>query len=358
MANCVVCGRKMPPFSFGKQKCVWCLQYEAAQRGELSDEAPQPVMPAPWQTLRVGSATLTRALVIINVMVFVAMLLTGASLLGGPSMGQLMAWGANFAPYTFGGQWWRLLTYNFIHIGLLHIGFNMWCLWDLGELAESLYGTPTFGAVYMISGVAGGLMSAGWHPGPPSAGASGAIFGLAGALIASYYLGEFSMPKPVIQAHLRSLIFFVVFNVVWGAAAGGVDNSAHFGGLVAGAVCGALIARIAPSSENTSARVAILGIIALVLAGTTFALQGAYGPIMGEMLHHNPAAASVSVPLASDLLLCRRQRYRMESQLRECSFRVRETAIVPDARHAPVPIRARSRIAAELPGDRRKTQDA
>ena len=77
----------------------------------------------------------------------------------------------------------------------MHIAFNMWCLWDLGALCESLYGRWTFAAIYLITGVAGGLASVGWNPGVLSVGASGAIFGLAGALIASFYLGEFSLAE-------------------------------------------------------------------------------------------------------------------------------------------------------------------
>src|SRR5260370_29564640 len=86
------------------------------------------------------------------------------------------------------------------------IAFNMWCLWDLGRLCESLYGRWTFGAIYLITGISGGLASVAWHPMIPSVGASGAIFGLVGTLIASLYLGEFNLPSYVIQANLKSLL--------------------------------------------------------------------------------------------------------------------------------------------------------
>ena len=276
MANCSVCGRKLPPFSFGNRKCVWCLRHEAAQRGELAEDAPQPLMPAPWERARTGSATLTHALVGINVLVFIAMAMSGVSVMN-PTGQQLVAWGGNYGPLTFGGQWWRLITYNFLHSGVLHIGFNMWCLWDLGALAESLYGTWTFGAIYMVSGVAGGLMSVGWNPERLSVGASAAIFGLAGALIAGYYLGEFSLPRPMVQMQLRSILVFVGFNVVFGAVAGRTDNAAHFGGLIAGLLCGALIARFAPSPQDTSTRAAIIVLAVLVLGGTTAGLSRARG---------------------------------------------------------------------------------
>ena len=279
MANCSVCGRKMPGFSFGKPKCVWCLRHEAAQRGEVLDDIPQPVMRAPWEGTSAGGwATFTHVLVAINVMVFIAMGASGMSL-SNPDPRQLVGWGANFGPLTLSGQWWRLITYNFLHGGFLHIGFNMWCLWDLGALAESLYGTWTFGALYLICGVAGGLMSVGWNPVNLSVGASGAIFGLAGALIAGYYLGEFSIPRPMIQMQLRSLLIFVGYNVVFGLFTGYTDNAAHFGGLLAGLLCGALIARFAPSPQDVFSRMAILGFAVLVLVGATVALERSRGSV-------------------------------------------------------------------------------
>jgi membrane associated rhomboid family serine protease len=92
----------------------------------------------------------------------------------------------------------------------LHIAFNMWCLWNLGELCESLYGRWTYAAIYLICGLGASLASA-WHPYVPSVGASGAIFGLAGALIAALKLGEFSVLAPhsaarcVAWVHLSSI---------------------------------------------------------------------------------------------------------------------------------------------------------
>ena len=283
MANCSVCGRKMSGFSFGKAKCAWCLRHEAAQRGELTDDIPQPVMHAPWERATpAGWATLTHALVIINVMIFIAMGANGGSF-GNPAPLQLVNWGANYGPLTLSGQWWRLITYNFLHGGFLHIGFNMWCLWDLGALAESLYGTWTFGALYLICGVSGGLMSTGWDPVRLTVGASGAIFGLAGALIAGYYLGEFTIPRPMIQMQLRSIVIFVGYNIVFGAISGYTDNAAHFGGLLAGLATGALIARFAPAPEDAFRRMAILGLMVLLLVGATFGLERTRGAMFQQM---------------------------------------------------------------------------
>lgn len=186
----------------------------------------------------------------------------------------VVRYGANYGPYTLSGQWWRLATYMFLHGGILHIAFNMWCLWDLGAMAESLYGRWTFAAVYLVTGVAGGVASVGWNPGVLSVGASGAIFGLAGALIASFYLGEFSLPREAIGGTLRSLLIFAGFNLFFGSMFGaGIDNACHIGGLVSGLALGALIARFAPQPNVPMRRVVAVGVVALGLLGCAFGVS-------------------------------------------------------------------------------------
>lgn len=266
MANCARCGRNLPAFSFGKKICQWCVQHEAAQRGEEPEDAKQIVMPVPWSGGVTSSIGLTQVLFGINVAVFVGMLLAGVNISGGNNQ-ELVRWGANWGPLTTSGQWWRLITYNFVHIGLLHIGLNMWCLWDFGSFCESLYGPWTYGAIYLLSGVSGGLACLIFTPGAVTAGASGAIFGLVGALIASLYLGEFSMPRALIQARLRSVAIFAAYSLIFGFVAGGISNAAHLGGLAAGLVMGAVVAVAAPARGDIVRRVAVLGAVASVLAG-------------------------------------------------------------------------------------------
>lgn len=185
----------------------------------------------------------------------------------------MAAFGANYGPYTLSGEWWRLFTYMFLHGGLIHIAFNMWCLWDLGALAESLYGRWTFAAIYFLTGIAAGVASVGWNPLSLSIGASGAIFGIAGALAASFYLGEFSMPRIAIQGTLRSLIFFIVFNVAFGSMFAGVDNAAHIGGLVSGLILGALIAKVAPQSDAPMRRIVVIAMVAIAVAAAAIGVQ-------------------------------------------------------------------------------------
>ncbi len=272
MANCIRCGRQLPPLIFGRKICQWCVQHEAAQRGELGDDGKQPVMTAPWVRREAGSITLTQVFFGANVAIFLAMALASGSVMDFP--GEVMVrFGANFGPFTLSGQWWRLLTYMFLHGGLMHIAFNMWCLWELGALCESLYGRATFAAIYLITGIAAGLASVGWNPGTLSVGASGAIFGLAGALIASFYLGEFSLPKVAIKGTLRSLLFFVGFNVLFGSVVSGIDNAAHAGGLVSGLILGALIARLAPQYDKPLRRTGVLLFMVLIVGGSALGIH-------------------------------------------------------------------------------------
>jgi rhomboid protease GluP len=183
-----------------------------------------------------------------NVGVFVLMVLSGVSPLQ-PNTQQLLRWGADFGPLSLGTQPWRMLAANYLHIGFIHLFFNMWCLWNLGALAERVFDGWTYFLVYTLSGLAGSLASLWWHPMVIGAGASGAIFGLAGALLAALYLGKLPIPKEAVQKTTKSLLLFAGYNLFFGLSAG-IDNSAHIGGLLGGFITGALLAKRLPSPED------------------------------------------------------------------------------------------------------------
>jgi len=209
---------------------------------------------------------ITTALLAINIGAFVAMTLNGVSPIQ-PSTMQLLKWGANWGPLSLGPQPWRLLTSNYLHGGILHIGFNMWCLWNLGFLAERIFDPWTYILIYTSTGLAGSLSSLWWHPMVVGVGASGAIFGLAGALISALYLGHLPIPKEALRGTLKSVVLFAVYNLFFGAVGRGIDNSAHIGGLLSGLALGALMAKhlIASSDVRRNWRFAafVAGILVL-----------------------------------------------------------------------------------------------
>jgi rhomboid protease GluP len=116
----------------------------------------------------------------------------------------------------------------------------MWCLWDLGQLAERIFQRWSYVGIYLLSGVAGSIASVWRHPLGVSAGASGAIFGIAGALISALYLGKLPVPKVALTSTLKSLLFFAGFNLLIGQSIRGIDNSAHLGGIITGLALGAV----------------------------------------------------------------------------------------------------------------------
>jgi rhomboid protease GluP len=209
---------------------------------------------------------ITTTLVGMNVAVFAVMALMGVSPVE-PTGPQLLKWGANWGPLSLGAEPWRMLASNYIHVGIIHILLNMWCLWNLGYLAERVFDPWTYVLIYTACGLAGSLGSLWWHPLVVGAGASGAIFGLAGALIAALYLGHLPISKQAIRGTLKSLLSFAGYNLFFGAVARGIDNSAHIGGLLAGLALGAALAKhlSAPPENREGWRRGVFLVAAVVL---------------------------------------------------------------------------------------------
>jgi rhomboid protease GluP len=184
------------------------------------------------------------ALLAANILVFALMSLTpsvGAS--GAAESLKLVRWGSNAGPLTLDGQWWRLVTSMFLHGGLLHITFNMFALWQVGRLVERMFGSARFLALYMIAGVAGSLASVLWNPHVNSVGASGAIFGIIGGLLAFIRRPDSGVPGTIVKDLRGSLSGFLLFNIAAGLVYPHTDNAAHIGGLVGGYLAGHLLAR-------------------------------------------------------------------------------------------------------------------
>jgi rhomboid protease GluP len=258
MPSCVRCGREVPS-SQGEISplCRDC-------RADVGLIVPSQETSSPPPVRNSSPFLLTQIIVGINVLVFVGMLLTGVSPLA-PRPVQLVMWGANFAPLSLGSQPWRILASNYVHIGIIHIFFNMWCLWNLGRLAERIFDRWTYILIYTASGIAGSLGSLWWHPQGIGAGASGAIFGLAGGLIAVLYLGKLPIAREALKPTLRSLVMFAAYNLFFGLVPG-IDNAAHLGGLVAGLAIGAVLAGTVTEPQEIRVRRRNYVLVATVLS--------------------------------------------------------------------------------------------
>ena len=196
----------------------------------------------------------TVTLVAVNILVFAAMLANGAGLWHSPNHVQL-AWGAGFGPATKDGQWWRLGTAMFLHFGLVHLGMNMWALWDGGRLVERLYGSLRFAGIFLASGLTGNLLSLIVAADRAvSGGASGAIFGIYGALLVWLWRERRTVHPTEFRWLFGGAALFSAATIGLGLLIPGIDNAAHIGGLVTGALLGAAAARPLPGRIATRGR--------------------------------------------------------------------------------------------------------
>ena len=183
---------------------------------------------------RLPNVSVTKLLLTINLLVFAAMVAGGAGFWHSPN-GIQLTWGANFGPATQDGEWWRLGSAMFLHFGALHLALNSYALWDVGQLAERMYGHVRFAGIYLISGLGGNLLSLVMHGNSAvSGGASGAIFGIYAAVLVFLW-----RERAAITAYEFRWLFgggsaFAVLSITLGFIIPGIDNAAHIGGFVTG----------------------------------------------------------------------------------------------------------------------------
>lgn len=178
----------------------------------------------------------TPLLVYINVALFIVMSINGVSLIE-PTGISLIKWGADYGPLTLTGDWWRTITCNFIHIGIMHLLMNMYALLYIGLFLEKIIGSRRLITAYFLTGLFSALLSLTVHPETISAGASGSIFGLYGIFLSNLIFNH-KMERNQRKSLLYSIGIFVVYNLLLGAKEEGIDNAAHIGGLVSGIVLG------------------------------------------------------------------------------------------------------------------------
>ncbi len=237
---------------------------DTRREGAAITHAVQPVRSRPGGLRRIQRAPATYLLLAINIAVYLWMLHAGVDRLT-PSPEDLIRFGANNAEAVVAAhQWWRVVTATFVHVGLVHLATNMWCLWNLGVIGEPMLGFSGVLYVYLLTGAAGNLLSVAFNVvfqqrGEVGAGASGAVFGIAGILIVLFSNRRLAEPRPGfagiplrdLQAIRRSVISFAGLNLLLGVGTMvrplmhglgmgdlRIDNTAHVGGFLTGLCLG------------------------------------------------------------------------------------------------------------------------
>lgn len=219
----------------------------------------------------------TWALFAINVMVYLAQVVTGVNWLA-PSTASMLGWGGNLAAYSLTDQPWRLLTSMFLHVGLVHLALNMYMLLAFGSLVERRFGHVRTLLVYLLSGLTGSLVSALWHVDPFNqvigAGASGALMGLCGAYLADWIAAQWRHAPHEQIGTGGPLVQTIIINLVIGAAVPGIDNASHVGGLIGGLVVGGAFAMVPRGFGRLKSALAVALISGLALGAIYAKLNG------------------------------------------------------------------------------------
>lgn len=222
---------------------------------------PRPVRRAPGIALATGNAPVTKALIAINVLVYLIGAAQGGGLTNpGASIaqpGSLYRHAVLFGPFVAHGDWWRLATSMFLHENLLHIGFNMFALWVIGTPVEQYLGKSRYIGLYVVSGLAGSAGALLQSPLTPVLGASGAIFGILGAmLILEWQVTGRLAGNAMTWIVINLVISFAIPNISWGG---------HLGGLVGGILVTLTYAHWRERSRARYGQLGLAGAVGLIV---------------------------------------------------------------------------------------------
>ena len=224
-----------------------------------------------------STPVVTQALIAINVVAFLIETAAGAPL-GGGGGGSVWIHGVLYGPALTGTgaagigahEYWRLVTSGFLHDGVFHILINMVSLWFVGSALEPAIGRVNFLAVYFVSLLAGSFGALWFQPMSPTVGASGAIFGIFGALI----IVARNRGIPIWQSGLGIVL---VFNLVFSLSIRGISVGDHIGGLIGGLITGWLIVEVAERRRMARAALAGCAVLAVVSVIGALAVAGGTG---------------------------------------------------------------------------------
>ncbi|MFZ4984471.1 MAG: rhomboid family intramembrane serine protease [Blastocatellia bacterium] len=245
---------------------------------------------AQWREQRFVNAifsrpvSLTYVILVVNILIYLLMVFVAggsfvANFLRLSDIGTLIAFGAKTNLLLRSGELFRLITPIFIHGGLLHLASNSYALWTTGPLVERLYGRSRFLLLYLVSGIGGviGSYLGGLAASPdlPSVGASGAIFGLFGALFVVGYRYRADLPPDFARSIRSAMLPVIAINLVIGLSVSWIDNGAHIGGLLTGAILVFVVPYLPPNRSHDSAAFRlVMGVcVALTIASFVGAWQ-------------------------------------------------------------------------------------
>jgi rhomboid protease GluP len=211
---------------------------------------------------------ITPIIINLNIAIFILMVISGVNFML-PDNESLIKWGANFRPVTLEGEWWRLITNCFLHIGIFHLLMNMYALLYIGLLLEPHLGKTRFTTAYLLTGITASISSLWWHNLTISAGASGAIFGMYGVFLAM--LSTNLIEKSARKALLISIAVFVGYNILNGLKPNsGIDNAAHIGGLIGGLVIGYTLIPSLKKPDEIKLEYATIGLLTVIILLSSF----------------------------------------------------------------------------------------
>jgi rhomboid protease GluP len=268
-------------------------------------------------TLRRRRALATLFILVLNVVIFLLMELAG----GSKNPDVLLNFGASYGPYFRRGEYWRAIMPMFLHIGVLHLLVNSYALYLLGRILERVHGYGRFSLIYVGCGIGSSLLSMTMSANV-AAGASGAIFGIAGAMLPIGFLHRDLVPPRWGRAFGTGILPFIVLNLILGYSIPGIDNWGHLGGLASGMLLGALIpppeVEWIPGAvhEEPSQAVAIVPVLVVALA-------------MGATVDHYRTATKVAG------LLQESARLRAAGQSERALERIREAMRVQPSDERP-----------------------
>jgi rhomboid protease GluP len=271
---------KAPASDFGISKVVRSIMDEGIPEGIQTSEINELVIQKEKDNtieFKVKTPLVTYTLIGINILV--AALIYLYSLKSGKDYGDLLPiFGAKVNGSILAGEYWRFITPVFLHAGLVHLLINCYSLYAIGVSVERIFGRPRFLAVYFIAGILGNIFSFVFSPNP-GVGASGAIFGLLGALL------YFGLEKPALFRRFfgNSILITIFINLTYGFSSTGIDNSAHIGGLIGGFLATGFVSRPARTRWYFNRALYIVLTICIAVSGLAYGFNNKQSRIYKEV---------------------------------------------------------------------------